>query len=219
MNSDPIHDSYHEAAYILEKIKQVGNAPASMSYWVFTDIFEEAGPRFTPFHGGFGLLNYQSIKKPAYYSYAFLNKLGETELNNADSSSWACKNSKGNIQVLFWDFTNTHPGDSVNNQLYYIRDLPAKTKGIVKVKISNVPAGNYVLEVYKAGYKANDAYSTYLSLNKPDQLTKQQVNYIKKQNDGSSISKENIRISSSKEFSKEFTIRENDVFFINLVKK
>jgi xylan 1,4-beta-xylosidase len=54
--SDPIHDSYHEAAYILEKIKQVGTAANSMSYWVFTDIFEEAGPRFESFHGGFGLL-------------------------------------------------------------------------------------------------------------------------------------------------------------------
>jgi xylan 1,4-beta-xylosidase len=67
--ADPIHDSYHEAAYILQKIKQVGTAAQSMSYWVFTDIFEEPGPRFTPFHGGFGLLNYQAINKPAFYSY------------------------------------------------------------------------------------------------------------------------------------------------------
>jgi xylan 1,4-beta-xylosidase len=44
--ADPIHDSYHEAAYILEKLKQCGDAVNSMSYWVFTDIFEEAGPRF-----------------------------------------------------------------------------------------------------------------------------------------------------------------------------
>ena len=47
--SDPIHDSYHQAAYVLEKIKQVGDKANSMSYWVFTDIFEEAGPRFTPY--------------------------------------------------------------------------------------------------------------------------------------------------------------------------
>jgi xylan 1,4-beta-xylosidase len=216
--ADPIHDSYHQAAYILQKIKQAGNAPNSMSYWVFTDIFEEAGPRFTPFHGGFGLLNYQGIKKPAYYSYSFLNKLGETELMNTDSSSWACKNSKGGVQVLFWDFTNTHPGDSVNNQVYYIRDLPSKTKGKVNIKISNVPEGNYVLEVFQVGYKINDPYSTYLSLNKPAQLTKQQADYIKKQNDGSPVSREYIRIGASKEFSREFTIRENDVFLVNLIK-
>nr|MDA3927548.1 hypothetical protein [Prolixibacteraceae bacterium] len=54
--SDPIHDSYHEAAYVLQKMKQVGDAAQSMSYWVFTDIFEESAPRFEPFHGGFGML-------------------------------------------------------------------------------------------------------------------------------------------------------------------
>ena len=214
--ADPLHDSYHEAAYILEKIKQVGNTANSMSYWVFTDIFEEPGPRFTPFHGGFGLLNYQAIKKPAYYSYAFLNKLGETELNNTDSSSWACKNSKG-VQVLFWNFINTLP-DSVNNQVYYIKDLPSKEKGKVKVKISNVPAGNYVLEIYKVGYKVNDAYSTYLSLGKPNQLTKQQVEQIKKQNDGSPILKEIVTIEKGIPFSKELDIHENDVFFLNIIK-
>ena len=144
--ADPIHDSYHQASYILEKIKQVGNAPTSMSYWVFTDIFEEAGPRTTPFHGGFGLLNYQGIKKPAYYSYRFLNRLGETELQNNDASSWACINKKGNIQILLWDYTVTNPGDSVNNQIYYKRDLPSLNKGNVKIyaryKRGNIQGGS-----------------------------------------------------------------------------
>ncbi len=74
--ADPIHDSYYLATYVLEKLKQVGNTVNSMSYWVFTDIFEEAGPRFTPFHGVFGLQTIQGIKKPVYYFYSFLNKTG-----------------------------------------------------------------------------------------------------------------------------------------------
>jgi len=215
---DPIHDSYHQAAYVLEKIKQVGSAANSMSYWVFTDIFEEAGPRFTPFHGGFGLLNYQAINKPAFYSFSLLNKLGETELLSTDSSSWACKNSHGNVQVLLWDFTNTHPGDSVNNQEYYVRDLTAKPKGKVKVSISEMPKGNYLFEIHKVGYQVNDPYSTYLAMNKPKQLTKQQVELIKKFNDGSPVSKENIRLNSLQVFSKELEIRENDVFLFSLIK-
>ncbi len=215
--TDPIHDSYHQAAYILEKIKQVGAAANSMSYWVFTDIFEEAGPRFTPFHGGFGLLNYQGIKKSAYFSYYLLNKLGETELQNTDSSSWACKNAKGDMQVLFWDFTFTLP-DSINNQDYYIRDLPSKPKGKVKLELSGIPAGNYQYEVYKVGYRVNDPYTSYLSIDKPNQLTKQQVEAIKCLNNGSPVSKEIIRIKSSGVFSKIMEIRENDVFLLNLVK-
>lgn len=216
--ADPIHDSYHEASYILEKLKQVGDAANSMSYWVFTDIFEEPGPRFTPFHGGFGLLNYQAINKPAFYSYQFLNKLGKTELINKDTSSWACKDENGNVQVLLWDFTNTHPGDSVNNQVYYTRDLPSKSKGKVKINISGIPTGMYYLEIYKVGYRVNDPYTTYYDMGRPNQLTKEQVNEIKKQNDGSPIHCEKIEVKTGIPFMKELDIRENDVFLLTLTK-
>ncbi|HSC55295.1 MAG TPA: hypothetical protein VLC98_16805 [Phnomibacter sp.] len=216
--ADPIHDSYHEAAYILEKLKQVGSAPNSMSYWVFTDIFEEPGPRFTPFHGGFGLLNTQGIKKPAYYAYNLLNKLGETELVNKDSSSWACKNSKGDIGLLYWNFTYTLP-DSVNNQSYFTRDLPAKAKGDVTIEVAGIPKGTYKLEIYKVGYRVNDAYSTYLDMQKPSQLTAQQVNEIKQKNSGAPVLTETIKVNGKSTFSKTIPLRENDVYLLNFVKQ
>lgn len=215
--ADAIHDSYHSAAYVLQKLKQVGNAANSMSYWVFTDIFEEPGPRYTPFHGGFGMLNTQGINKPVFYSYQFLNRLGNIELVNKDAASWICKDSSGNMQALVWDYTYTLP-DSTNNQQYYNRDLPSKSKGRLKINIANVPAGNYALEVYKVGYRNNDAYSTYLSIEKPLQLSKQQVEQIKRQNDGSPISKEIITIKEGLPFLKEIDLHENDVFFFQLVR-
>ena len=216
--ADPLHDSYHEAAYILDKIKKVGDAATSMSYWVFTDIFEEPGPRFTPFHGGFGLINYQGINKPAFYAYKFLNQLGNTELINSDSCSWACKDEKGNIQVLLWDFTYTLP-DSINNQDYYIRDLPAKSKGNVQIKISGIPAGAYTLSIYKVGYRVNDLYTTYYDMGRPAQLTKEQVQKIKELNDGSAISSEKIKVKKGTPFIKELEIRENDVFLMTISKQ
>ncbi len=216
--ADPIHDSYHSAAYILQKLKQVGNAANSMSYWVFTDIFEEPGPRFTPFHGGFGLLNTQGIKKPAYFSYSFLNKLGETELQNIDTSSWATKNAKGNVQVLFWDFTYTLP-DATNNQQYYIKDLPSKPKGTVKIEVAGLQKGNYTLEIYKVGYKVNDAFTDYLGMNKPSQLTKQQVNTLKEKNNGAPIATETVTIDASGIYKNDFKMNENDVLLLNFVKQ
>ena len=85
--TDPIHDTYHSAAFILDKLKNSGDGAQSMSYWVFTDILEEAGPRWTPFHGGFGLINYQDINKPAFYAFQFLNRLGGTELKCSDPAA------------------------------------------------------------------------------------------------------------------------------------
>lgn len=215
--SDPIHDSYHEAAYVLQKLKQTCNAAQSMSYWVFTDIFEESAPRFTPFHGGFGMLNTQGINKPVFYAYRFLNQLGKTELVNEDKMSWACKDEKGNIQVLAYDFTYTLP-DSINNQAYYIRDLPAKDKGKLKVTISGAPEGNYSLEVYRVGYRFNDAYTTYFDMGRPNQLTKQQVEQIKKINDGNPVSADVVTVKDGIPLIKELNMRENDVYFLNLIK-
>lgn len=214
--ADPIHDSYHEAAYILDKIKRVGDAAQSMSYWVFTDIFEEPGPRFTPFHGGFGLMNYQSIRKPAFYSYQFMNRLGNTELTNADPCSWACRDDQGGVQILFWDFTVTLPEDSVNNQEYYIRDLPARDKGSVKIQLKRIPPGQYTLEVYQVGYRANDPYTTYFDMGRPGQLTREQVRKIKALNDGSAVLSETIVIGDKTGFERTLPMRENDVFLMVL---
>ncbi len=217
--ADPIHDSYHETTYILDKIKRVGDAATSMSYWDFTDIFEEPGPRFTPFHGGFGLLNYQAINKPTFYAYKFMNQLGKKELLNSDPSSWACKDDKGNTQILLWDYTCPLPGYSTNNQDYYIRDLPTKSKEKLKINISEITAGDYKVETYKVGYRVNDPYTTYFDIGRPNQFTKAQVQKIKDLNDGSAILIENINIEKGISYQTELQIRENDVFLISLTRQ
>lgn len=214
--SDPVHDSYYSAPYILNKLKQVGDAANSMSYWVFTDIFEESGPRYTPFHGGFGLVNYQGIKKPAFYAYSFLNKLGSTELVNNDNSSWACKDDKNGLQILLWDYTHTQPNEGINNQQYYVKDLPAQAKGTVEISVQGVPQGNYLLNIYQTGYRVNDAFATYCDFNKPEQLTRDQVETIKKINDGSPVSHKVVSIGADLKFSQILDIRTNDVFLIKL---
>ncbi len=148
-----------------------------------------------------------------------MNQLGNIELQNADSSSWACKDEKGNIQILFWDFTNTHPGDSVNNQVYYIRDLPAKSKGKVKISISGIPVGSFRVEIYKVGYRVNDPYTSYFDMGRPNQLTKEQVQKIKEINNGSAISMEIIKIKKGIPFTKEVAVRENDVILLTMKKQ
>jgi len=146
-----------------------------------------------------------------------MNKLGKTELKNTDTRSWATKTDNG-VQLLLWNFTNTLP-DSVNNQTYYVKDLPSKSKGKVKVSISHVPFGTYTLEIYKVGYRVNDAYTEYVDMGKPKQLNRQQVEELKKHNNGSPIVTETIVVKENTTFSKELDIRENDVLLLNLVKQ
>ncbi len=216
--ADPIHDSYHEAAYILDKIKKTGDAANSMSYWTFTDIFEEAGPRTMPFHGGFELMNYHDILKPAFFAYKYLNQLGPKELLNTDASSWACKDKKGNIQLLLWDFTITNPADTINNQVYYKRDLPAKEKGKVHATFNNLASGRYRVLIYKTGYRFNDAYTAYHDISSPDQLTRQQVAFIKQKSNDAPVVSKIITIGADHTYIQSLDIRENDVLLITLNK-
>jgi xylan 1,4-beta-xylosidase len=212
--ADPVHDSYHSAAYILDKLKKSGDAAQSMSYWTFTDIFEEPGPRWEAFHGGFGLMNYQAINKPAFYAYQFLNRLGPTELKNSDPSSWICADQGGGVQALVWDFTNTHPGPKVHNQDFYKRDLPAPPKNKVTLHLSNLPKGKYTVETYKVGYRVNDACATYRDLGSPAQLTKAQVAEIKSKNSGAPLEVRNVKIGRDGKFEQQFDLRENDVVLV-----
>ena len=214
--ADPFHDSYHSAAYILDKLKKCGDAAQSMSYWTFTDIFEESGPRWEAFHGGFGLMNYQDINKPAFYAYQFLNRLGATELKNSDPSSWVCADNSGGVQALIWDFTNTFPGTNMINQVFYKRDLPAQPKGIVTLSLSHLPKGKYIVETYKVGYRVNDACATYRDLGAPNQLTKAQVAKIKSENSGAPVEIRTVKIGQDGKFEQQFDLRENDAVLITL---
>jgi xylan 1,4-beta-xylosidase len=190
-----------------------------MSYWVFTDIFEEAGPRFTPFHGGFGLINYQDINKPAFYAFRFLNRLGDTELNNTDSASWACKNSRGDVQLLLWNFSNTHPGGTLNDQVYYNQLLPSKDIGKLKFIIKNLNPGKYNLEIYKTGFKSNDAFTAYLEMGSPGQLTRAQVDSIKSVSNGAPVKSVVVKIKKNKPYGLLLDMRQNDVYLITLTRQ
>jgi len=214
--ADPIHDSYHSAAFILNKMRHIDRAADSMSYWTFTDIFEEAGPRTTPFHGGFGLLNYQDLPKPSFFAYKFLHQLGDTALNCADEEAFLSRDEKGGVQALFWDFTITHPGRSTINQEFYAADQPAKPLSPVELHYRQLRPGTYRLVATKVGYRANDVQSCWRDLGSPRQLTRAQVEKLRAVTAGSPVIDEVIRVEADGNLTRRFPMRENDVWFVEL---
>jgi xylan 1,4-beta-xylosidase len=214
---DPIHDSYFSAPYILEQFKHSERGISSMSYWVFTDIFEENGPPLTPFHGGFGLLNLQGIKKPAYFAYQFMARLGMTELKNDDDASWVCRDEHGGTQILLWDLTR--PADkAVSNQAIFRKLNPAQSKGSVRVNLTNVPPGNYRLALRQIGFEKNDAYSAYLKMNAPSQLTRAQEKALRDAASGKPEFERAVKIGADGKFSEALPLRENDVLLLTLTR-
>lgn len=215
---DPVHDSYFSAPYILEQLKRTEQGIASMSYWVFTDIFEENGPPPTPFHGGFGLLNLQGIKKPAYFAYRFLNQLGATELKNSDSQSWACRDENGGVQVLLWSLA--HPTDGkISNQDAFRKLQPAGPAAKVELRVAHLAPGAYVIELTRVGYERNDAYTAYLKMGAPTQLTRVQEQELRVAASGNPESRAEIVVGHDGKFSTNVALRTNDVCLVRLIPK
>jgi len=214
--TDFMHDTYQQAAFILNKVKGAYRSVDAMSYWTFTDIFEEAGPRMTPFHGGFGLISYEDLKKPAFYAFKFLNELGPTELADTDPASWVCNGPDNSVQALFWNYTPDVPPKGMNDQQFYDHKIPAKEIDPVVLSITNLPAGSYSLKIYQTGYQVNDVFTRYLEMGAPSQLTPAQVGILREQSNGDPESVETIQIEPGKPFVRTFSMRQNDVYFVKI---
>ncbi len=190
---DNVHDSYHEASFVVTRIKQAFRDVDALSYWVFSDIFEEAGPGPKPFHGGFGLMNITGLKKPAFFAFQYLNRLGDTLLCCDDEDSLCTKSDDG-AQVLFWDYTI--PEQNSTNQVYFQNDLPAAPVEDASIHISGMTPGQYRLELYGVGYRMNDVYTLYRELDTASGLSKNQWDYLDQTCSGAPVLTELVNVGT-----------------------
>ena len=210
---DPVHDSYFSAPFILEIIKQCEGNADMMSYWVYTDIFEEVGIGQTPFHGGFGLINLQSLKKPAFHSYRMLAELGDAEIECNDKSAYVCR--KGDeVEVLFWNSVILK--QDAPNVDFFTRPLPSKQIEDAMVSLSGFEANKtYSITIETVGYKMGDVYNAYLDMHLTDTPTREETVALK---EASKPQYTSFSIVSNAEGLIEFTLpqTENQVDFVKI---
>ena len=170
---DSVHDSYISAPYILNKLKACQGLLQGMSYWTYTDLFEEPGPPTAPFQGGFGLLNPQGIRKPAFFAYKYLYALQGESLKTTDPQAMLATQN-GNVSAVIWSFEQ--PDQKVSNRSYYTKLIPAHTAAPIELQVTHlVPNTAYRFEVHRVGYLANDAYSAYIQMGSPKELNTAQI--------------------------------------------
>ena len=170
---DSVHDSYISAPYILTKLKASQGLLQGMSYWTYSDLFEEPGPPTAAFQGGFGLLNPQGIRKPAFFAYKYLHALQGQSLGTTDSQA-IIATQDGNVAAVVWDFEQ--PEQKTSNRSFYTKLIPNRPAASVDLRVNSlVPNQAYRLEVNRTGYHVNDAYSAYIEMGSPKDLTTKQV--------------------------------------------
>lgn len=101
---DHSHDSLAAATFIAKTNLESIGLVDSLSYWTFTDVFEENRNTDSVFHGGFGLINYQEIVKPAFHAYRFMNELGDELLTQTQGGVVSRERTSGRISAVFYNY-------------------------------------------------------------------------------------------------------------------
>jgi xylan 1,4-beta-xylosidase len=210
---DPVHDSYISAPYILTKLKGSQGLAQGMSYWTYSDLFEEPGPPPTPFHGGFGLLNREGVRKPAFFAYKYLNALRGKEIPCADGETWAAVDGK-TTAVLIWDWEQ--PEQQVSNRPFFTKVQPASAAPGVQLSLKHLSPATYRLRIRRTGYRANDAYSAYLEMGAPPTLSSAQLEQLNALTRDVPETVRLVRVKSDGALSLHLAMRTNDIVLLTL---
>ncbi|NMN04924.1 beta-xylosidase/photosystem II stability/assembly factor-like uncharacterized protein [Novosphingobium sp. SG919] len=210
---DLVHDSYVSAPYILSKLKAVEGAAQGMSYWVYSDLFEEPGPPTTEFHGGFGLMTKDGIRKPAWFAYKYLHALQGHRVPSADGQSWIASDGR-KLAALVWDFRQ--PDQPTSNRSFFGKLVPNAPVAPVRLAFNHLKPGRYRYTLHRTGYRANDAYSAYIDMGAPEQLTPAQLASLQAQAQDQPEASETVTVGSDGAFVREVPMHSNDVALATL---
>ena len=173
---DNMHDNLPAAAYIIKTNLDCIGLTNSLSYWTFTDVFEEKGGGETIFHGGFGMINYQGIVKPSFHAYRMLQQLGDQKLYYSEPL-FVSKSSKTNkIIALAYNYPkefemSVPQGGNVKNY------MTASAKKLSFSLKSLAPNANFQIEILDNEHGNIKPY--YDKLNLKDTPTQQQTEMLK----------------------------------------
>ncbi len=90
--------------WMANTIRECAGKVEIMSYWSFSDVFEEQGVVQNPFYGGFGLIAADRIDKPAFNAFAMLHKLGDTRLALDSDSALVTRRDDGTVVLALWNY-------------------------------------------------------------------------------------------------------------------
>jgi len=211
---DPVHDSYMSAPYILSKLKGSQGLAQGMSYWTYSDLFEESGPPPSPFHGGFGLLNREGIRKPAFFAYKYLHALQGNSIATSDPQVMLATD-RGKLAAIIWDFEQ--PVQTVSDRPFYTKIIPAHPAAPVHLEVKQlVPRTKYHLQIFRTGYHANDAYSAYLEMGAPKNLTQEQLTHLEALTRDLAETDRTVRSGADGKVEITVPMRSNDIVLLKL---
>ncbi len=146
-NEPDVTDSIFMGPWLADTIRQCDGLVNMMSYWAFSDVFEEQGVVKKPFYGGFGLIAADDLPKPSFSAFELLHQLGNTRIDALSDSVLVTRRADGWMVIAVWN--ESLPGETGSSKevTITIKGLTANSRALV----SRVDATHgSLLDAYKA---------------------------------------------------------------------
>jgi xylan 1,4-beta-xylosidase len=161
-NKPFVTDSAFMGPWLANTIRQCDGLVDDMSYWTFSDVFEEQGVVKTPFYGGFGLLAAGGIPKPSFNAFALLHQLGDTRLQLNVDDTLLTRRKDGALVLALWNYAPA--GEAVAP-----RRVELDLKAFAKRKVT----------VARLDHTHGDVHTAYESMGSPRYPTIQELATLK----------------------------------------
>lgn len=180
-NRNLIHDTAFVSAFIVDNvIKSIGKAD-SLGYWVFTDLYEEFKVHQDEFHGNFGMISKSGLRKPSYYAYYLLSKLGNETMKLGEE--YIVTRDGENIQIMAYNYTyfddlfmNGDVSALTKSKRYNIYKSKATKEIEIDIRGLN---GDYKITSYRLNPENGSVFDQWLKMGQPQTMTKEEVDYLK----------------------------------------
>jgi xylan 1,4-beta-xylosidase len=139
-------DTEYVGAALADDIHQCDGLVDMLSFWTFSDVFEENGPGREPFNGSFGLIALGGIKKPSYSAFALLHKLGRERILQHPDDVLVTRREDGSLAIVAWNLVDPYKKGNTRSLEFEIRGVPSGSR--VNVSRADAEHGN-TLAAYK----------------------------------------------------------------------
>ena len=168
-NLPNVTDTVFMGPWIANTIRLCAGKVEAMSYWSFSDVFEEQGVVRNPFYGGFGLIAANRIPKPAFNAFAMLHKLGDQRLAVNSDSALATRRDDGSVVVALWNYA-----PPIGNTASYTPGEPAGTPKHFSIDVRHLPAGAHAT-VWRLDESHGNAVAAFDRMGRPDSPSRAQI--------------------------------------------
>jgi xylan 1,4-beta-xylosidase len=129
---DPLRETANEAAFIVKTLAEISQFGDYFAYWCLSDIYNQLGYGAETFHGNYGMVNLQGLKKPSYFAHQLLgemeNEKFSVETNSEDQQLDAIvTGDKTNLSAMVYSYDHDFQPQDESKTVRVKIELPGKS--------------------------------------------------------------------------------------------